>query len=199
MAASSYLSLVESRLKSGDHLCSFHETKMEQAQLIFPFLKAGLAKREKCLYIADESTPEEIKAGLLMHGMGVQSHLRSGQLSILTVRQSYLRSGRFDPEAMISFWASAVDEALREGYSGLRATGETSWILHEPRSLGDLLQYEGRLNETVRNLPAKLLCQYNAKRFLADVIIKVLKAHPRFLLGLDLRETRLLRIDGAPG
>ncbi len=188
MTSSVKLHPIEAHLKLGDHLCSFYENKVEQFQIVLPFLKEGLAKEEKCLYIADENTAEEIKAGLLMHGVDVGAILKSGQLKIVTSREAYIRLGKFDPEAMVSFLVSAAKEALSEGYAGLRVAGEASWILRDMSSLDAFIDYEAMVNEALRNLPAKALCQYNTKMFFGNILVKVLKTHPRVLLGLDLYE-----------
>lgn len=179
---------VEDYLKPGDHLCSFYETKEEQFQIVLPFLANGLAKAEKCVYLTDENTAAEIKAGLLMRDVPVGRYLQSGQLRIVTARDSYLRDGRFDPHAIISFFSSSIDEAVKEDYTGLRVAGETSWILRDLRSLDDWIAWEAMVNVAFRNRPFKGLCQYNVKRFFGDMVVKVLKTHPRVLLGLDLFE-----------
>jgi hypothetical protein len=105
--------LVEAEIKSGEHLCSFYENKMEQFQIVIPFLVQGLARNEKCLYIADENTIEEVKAGLVMYGVDVEERLRSGQLNILTAAESYLRPGKFMLDDMILQLDSFVDDAER--------------------------------------------------------------------------------------
>jgi len=188
LSGSSYLTQIERRLKPGDHLCSFYENKTEQFQVVLPFLKRGLDLGEKCAYIADENTVAEIKAGLLAHGVDVGRRLESGQLTVVTAREFYLRLGRFDPRAMMSFVISAVNEAVREGYPGLRVAGESTWILKDLNSLDDFLEYETMGNAALRNLPVKALCQYNVNRFLGSIIMKVLQTHSRVLLGLDLYE-----------
>jgi len=180
--------MIEDRLKPGEHLCSFYENKMEQFQIVLPFLKEGLDRGEKCLYVADENTVAEIKAGLLMHGVDVGRYLMSGQLSIITKKQAYLREGEFDAAAMITFLTSAVDEALKEGYTGFRGTGEMTWILQDIRNMDAFWEYEARLSTAFRNRPARILCQYDTKRFLGNIVVEVLKTHPRVLLGLDLYE-----------
>ncbi len=179
---------IEGRLRLGDHLCSFYEDRKQQFQIVIPFIKDGLRKREKCLYVVDENTAAEISAGLLMHGISVQHYLERSQLSIVTSRESYLRLGRFDANAMISFISSALEEALGQGYSGLRGAGEMSWILRDLDSLDDFFRYEERLSTAFRRLPVKLLCQYNTKKFFGNILMQVLKTHPRVLLGLDLYE-----------
>jgi len=188
MSGSARSRSIEDHLKPGDHLCFLYEDKTEQFQVAMPFLVNGLAKGEKCLYLADENTAAEIKAGLLMHGVDVERCLRSGQLTILTAGQSPISPGRFDPRVLVAFLTSAVKKALEAGYSGLRAAGEGTWILRYLNSLDSYLECEAMLNAALRDLPVKALCQYNTRRFLGDLVMKVLRTHPRVLLGLDLYE-----------
>jgi len=178
----------EDRLRPGEHLCFFYESKQEQFRVVFPFLGSGLAKGEKCLYIADENSAAEIKAGLLVQGVDVDRCLTSGQLSIITAGESYLHLGRFDADDMISLLTLTMSEALREGYPGVRGAAEMTWILRGSGSPDDLWKFEAGLNAACKGLPFKCLCQYNSRRFLGDIVMKVLRTHPRVLLGLDLYE-----------
>lgn len=178
--------LIEAEIKPGEHICSFYENKMEQFQIIIPFIIEGLVRKEKCLYIADENTVEEIKAGLHMHGIDVDQNLRTGQLNIMTARESYLKSSRFILDDMISQLNSFVDQALNEGYSGARVSGEMTWLIRNLSSLEEFQEYEKTLNEVFAKRPVKLLCQYNSKKFFGNIILGALKTHPRVLIGLDL-------------
>lgn len=180
--------VIEQRIRTGDHLCSFYENQTEQYQIALPFLAEGLHRGEKCLYIADENTTAEIAAGLLLHDVDVERYLQTGQLVIVTPKETYLRGGRFAAEQMISLLTSYAADAVAHGYSAFRAAGEVTWLLREFNSLDAFLEYEDMLNDAMRGLPVKILCQYNTKKFLGDVIVRVLKTHPRVLLGLELYE-----------
>lgn len=181
-------SLVEARIKPGEHLCSFYESKEEQFQIAFPFILEGLAKNEKCLYIADDNSVDEIKAGLLLHGIDVEECLKTGQLNIMTAKESYLKHGKFILDDMILQIDSFVYRAINEGYSGVRATGEVTWLIRELSFLEEFLEYEKTLNEVFRHKPVKLLCQYNSKKLFGNIILGALRTHPRVLIGLALYE-----------
>jgi chemotaxis family two-component system sensor kinase Cph1 len=179
-------SLVEAEIKLGEHLCSFYENKEEQFQIVFPFIVEGLARNEKCLYIADENSVDEVKAGLLIHGIDVEECLKTGQLNIRTTKESYLKHGRFILNDMILQIDSFVYRAINEGYSGVRVAGEVTWLIRELSYLEEFLEYEKTLNEVFRNRPVKLLCQYNSKKLFGNVILGALRTHPRVLIGLSL-------------
>ena len=178
--------LIEAEIKPGEHLCSFYENKTDQFQIVIPFIAEGLVKKEKCLYITDENTVGEIKAGLLIHGIDVEECLKTGQFNILTARESYLKLGRFILDGMISQIDSFVDRAVDEGYSGTRVAGEVTWLIRELSSLEEFLEYEKTLNRVFKKRPVKLLCQYNSKKLFGNVILGALKTHARVLIGLDL-------------
>ena len=181
-------SLVEAKIKPGEHLCSFYENKEEQFQIAFPFILEGLAKNEKCLYIADDNSVDEIKAGLLLHGIDVEECLKTGQLNIMNAKESYLKHGRFILDDMILQIDSFVYRAINEGYSGVRATGELTWLIRELSFLEEFLEYEKTLNEVFRHKPVKLLCQYNSKKLFGNIILGALRTHERVLIGLSLYE-----------
>ena len=143
--------LVEAEIKPGEHLCCFYENKTEQFQIVVPFIAQGITGNEKCLYIADENTIEEVKAGLLMHGIDMEECLRSGQLSILTAKESYLRPGKFMLDDMILQLDSFVNDAEREGYTGARVSGELTWLMRNLSSLDEFLEYEKTVDDIFRN------------------------------------------------
>ncbi len=178
--------VVEAEIKPGEHLCSFYENKTEQFQIVIPFIVRGLARNEKCLYIADENTIEEVKAGMLMHGVDVEECLKSGQLSMLTAKESYLRPGKFVLDDMVQQLDSFVDSAEKENYAGARVSGEVTWLVRNLSSLDEFLEYERTVDNLFRKRRVKLLCQYNSKKFFGNVILGALKTHSRVLLGLDL-------------
>lgn len=149
-----------------------------------PFIKEGLLNEERCIYVVGESAIDDVKEGLVGLGVGVDPHIRSGQLRILTVAETYLRSGRFSRVEMLSFLTLAVREALRVGYRGLRATGEVSWAVEKPELLDEFLRYEALVTSTFANRPVKLLCQYDTRNMTGDTILGVLDAHP-FVRGLN--------------
>ena len=180
--------VIEQRIRTGDHLCSFYENRTEQYQIALPFITEGLHRGEKCLYIADENTVAEIRPGLLMHDVDVERYLQTGQLVIVTPKESYLRGGGFAADQMISLLTACATDATAQGYSAFRVTGEVTWLVRELDSVDDFLKYEDALNDAMREFPVKILCQYNTKKFFGDFIVRVLKTHPRVLLGLELYE-----------
>jgi len=135
-----------SMLQAGDHLCLIYETEEERRNILIPFIRQGLEKNEKILYIADKTPAENIVERLLIQGFQVQPYLEKGQFQILEARDYCLTNGEFRPEDKIKKLEKAYEKALAEGYAGLRIIGEMTWVLSGIPGSGRLIEYEIKLN-----------------------------------------------------
>jgi PAS domain S-box-containing protein len=170
-------------LKQGDHVCLIYENTAEQLAAAVPFIKDGLARGERCVYIANDRTVEEVVQALAAAGVDVAEECRKGALRLLTKEDAYFQSGEFAPQAMIDFVRQAESEALAEGFSGLRLAGEMTWALGPEPGCERLIEYEALLNRLLVNKRAVILCQYHRSRFDAPCIHDVLRTHPLAILG----------------
>jgi PAS domain S-box-containing protein len=106
-----------------------------------------------------------------------------GVLWMPTKEETYLQSGKFDPQAMIDFLRQAQSQALADGFTGLRAAGEMSWALGPEIGNDRLIEYEALLNDFMANSRSIILCLYNRWLFDLAVIHDVLRTHPIAILG----------------
>jgi PAS domain S-box-containing protein len=170
-------------LKQGDHICLIYETMAEQRAGAIPFLKEGFGRGVRCLYIADDHTVEAIAESLAAAGVDVAREQERGALWMLTKLDSYLKGGKFDPQAMIDFLRSAQTQALADGFAGLRVVGEMTWALGLEVGCDRLIEFEARLHDLLADSRSVILCQYNRTRFNPAVIHDVLRTHPIAILG----------------
>ena len=112
------------------HLCLIYKSKEEWRATVVPFLAIGLRQGQKCTYIVDTSTADEVRRYLIEEGIDVSSVENSHQLNILHETEVYTRDGSFDPDRMIDLLIKETEKAVSEGYSALRVTGEMTWVLH---------------------------------------------------------------------
>jgi signal transduction histidine kinase len=95
-----------------------------------------------------------------------------------TKEGAYLKHRSFDPEWMPTFWREATAEAAHQGFSALRATGETEWVLCGAPGLERWMEYESRLTQVLAGLNCVALCQYNRQLLPPDLILDVIRTHP---------------------
>jgi len=164
-----------------DHLCLIHETPEEQFAAVIPFLRLGLERGERCVYIADENSPATIVAALQGAGIDTRRAMESGALAILTAQQTFLRDG--DPERMTSFLAETVAAAKAAGFAALRLTGEMTWALGKDRGGERLLEFAAKLTDFFAHQDIVAISQYNRRRFAPAAILGILRTHPRVIHG----------------
>jgi PAS domain S-box-containing protein len=175
-------------LKPGDHLCILYETDDEHKALITPYLRYGLENNEKVFYIVDARSAETVLNYLRDEDINVDSYLESGQLMMLTVNESYMKGGIFNPDGMIRMLTDETNKALEEGFSALRVTGEMSWALKGLPGSDRLIEYETKLNEFFPNNKALAICQYDCRVFEPQILLEILTTHPIAVLGTEIYE-----------
>ncbi len=154
--------------------------------MLTPFLRQGLERGEKVIYIVDAHTAKTVLGYLQDDGLDVEPYLASGQLSILAVDDAYMREGVFDPDGMITLLQTETERALAEGYLALRVTGEMSWALRGLPGSERLIKYEAKLNEFFPGSNCLAICQYDRRRFDPAVLLDVLHTHPTAVIGAEV-------------
>jgi len=175
-----------SDLQAGDHACCLYESEEEHRALLTPYLRQGLERGEKVVYIVDARTAETVVGYLRDDGVQVEIYLRSGQLSILTVKEAYLRDGAFSPDGMIALLGDETKRALEEGYTAFRVTGEMTWALQGVPGSERLMEYESNLNDFFVDSKAIGLCQYDRRRFDPAILLGALATHPIAVVGPEI-------------
>lgn len=160
----------------GDHLCVSFDSDAEQHAVAVRFVRDGLDNREKVAYFTD-TEPATVLDFLAAGGITPGPNVEQGQLVVLPAEDSYLVDSPFDPDATVARLHRMVDEALTEGYAGLRVAGEMSWALRGGPGSGRLLEYERKVNEVFDTRPALALCQYDRRCFPSEGLAEFQAAH----------------------
>jgi hypothetical protein len=170
------------RFEPGDHICAFYPGVTERDDLLIPYLREGLKAGDKCICVVDGSPSESIFAELGAT-VDLDSCLRQRQLEVARSQDTYLCGDRFSISAMLDFWDRVIGEAVTDGFPFVRSVGEMTWALRRLPGVEELVRYEAKLNEFLPRYPQVILCLYELHRFSGDVLVDVLKTHPKVLLG----------------
>jgi signal transduction histidine kinase len=161
-----------------DHFCSIYENPEEHYAVAIPFMQMGLDRGEKCIYIADDGTMDDVRQRMQSQGIDVERATETNALVVEGKEQAYLKHGSFDPDWMFTFWKDATDSAMSEGFSALRVTGETEWVVRGGQGLERWMEYESRLTHALSENNCSALCQYNRLHFPPELIRDVIRTHP---------------------
>ncbi|MGH3518520.1 MAG: MEDS domain-containing protein [Haloechinothrix sp.] len=169
------------QIAPGDHLCAFYRGLAERDEILIPYLREGLLAGDKCICVVDATDPESVLA-VLASELDIAPSLSNRRLDVQRSRDTYLREGRFSTGVMLDFWEEAVGGALAQGFDFARAVGEMTWSLCDLPGVDELVSYESELNRFLPRYPQVILCLYDLNRFSGEVLLDVLKTHPKVLV-----------------
>lgn len=167
-------------LAAGDHVCGFYYGEQERDSILLPFLRNGLQAGDKCVAVVDSTRPAELLERI---GAG-PDRVASGQVEFYDSAETYLRTGSFHPELMISFWEERARAATEDGRFGFaRVVGEMSWLERVAPPRESVVRYETWADGFAARYPHAVLCLYDLRRLGSGILLDLLRTHPKLLLG----------------
>jgi MEDS: MEthanogen/methylotroph, DcmR Sensory domain len=165
-------------LEPGDHVCAFYPSLAERNEILIPYLQEGLQAGDKCICIVSENTKPDPELDSIRC---FTTH--NDQLAVDHSGDTYLKGGSFSPDRMLEYWTSAISQAMEDGFKFARGVGEMTWALEKMPGVENLVTYESQLNAFLHCHPAVIVCLYELGRFSGDMLVEVLKTHPKVILG----------------
>lgn len=162
----------------GTHFCHFYETKQDLVDTLVPYFKAGLERKEYCLWVVSDShiiTLDEAKTALEQNVPDLDRHLLDQNIEIMNGPDWYIENDVFNSERVISAWDAKLEHALARGYDGMRVSGDTFWLGEKDRK--DFCAYEKHLNDSIRDRPMTVLCTYPLGKSGATEVLDVVQTH----------------------
>jgi DNA-binding CsgD family transcriptional regulator len=160
----------------GAHICVFYETKEDLLEVTLPYLAAGLAHNEFCVWAVSAPIDEEAAADALARALpDFASQRAAGQIEILEGYGLYLGGGQFDLGRIMRTWQQKLEWALARGYDGLRVTGNAFWF--EIKRWKAFCEYEEEVDSAIASKQMILMCTYALEESGASEILDVTRAH----------------------
>jgi len=154
------------------HLAPIYSTDAGGLRLAVPFLAEGLKAGQPCFLVATGAVLERFARALKEdQGVDFAAAARSGQLTILS------GPGPNRAEAIANLEA-LFGKALGAGPTMLRLVGEMSCVRRMFASDAEMMSFEEAFDVMAKRFPAVSLCQYDAREFDGEIILRVLKSHP---------------------
>jgi anti-anti-sigma regulatory factor len=100
------------------------------------------------------------------------------QVQVLSAREAYLPAGRFEPTRVLESLLGHIDQANKDGYTGLRLVGDMAWAATVPAGADLLADYEARVNQIYMDGRALGVCLYDRDAFPDGLLREVACAHP---------------------
>jgi MEDS: MEthanogen/methylotroph, DcmR Sensory domain len=166
-------------MQAGDHVCAFYGGATRDDVLV-PFLDGGLRAGDKCICVIEDPRSDPLVG--LLEPLG-EASVERRQLELFDWGNTYLKDGGFAPDRMVRFWDDQVTAALGGGgYQFVRVVGEMAWAAGGPPGTEELVAYESELNRFLPRYPQVILCLYDIRRFGGELVVDMLKTHPKVVL-----------------
>ena len=160
----------------GTHLCFFYDSINDYFDIIKPYIKTGLENNEFCVWIIPKDLETEKASEILQTAIpNLDCYQQKRQIEILQYSECYVNNGRFDGDAVITYWENKLDKALSAGFDGLRVEGDTSWV--GTNRWRPFMDYESKIDNEMSNKKILVICSYPLKKIEAREIIDIIENH----------------------
>lgn len=160
----------------GVHMCHFYDGRDELAAVLVPYFRAGLGSGERCMWItAAPLNAAEAKAELRAAGVDVEAGIAKGALVVRDFSEWYAEAGNLKGTDVVDLWLTEEKRALAAGYSGLRITGNVTFL--RPGDWDAFMDYEAAVDQAFRGRRIVTLCTYQGADCGAAELMDVTKRH----------------------
>lgn len=164
------------------HACCLYQTDVEHTAVVSRFIRRGLIRNEKVLFIVDMEEHTPFLKSLAFDDELVRAAIARGQLMLSTPDETYLTESSFHPTQMITRLSRETQTALEGGYTGLRVTSDMGWVLRQSIALTTLLRYEAIVNDFLAQHRCMGLCRYHRGSFPTAILADIAALHPLVIL-----------------
>ncbi len=110
----------------GTHFGLFYQTEKDLLDILVPYIRAGLANNESCVWVISRPLGVEVVKKALKNALpSFDEYVQSGQVDIIPSRKWHAEGGK-SGKAMVS----RLDRAISMGFDGLRLACSAS---HQPK------------------------------------------------------------------
>lgn len=169
-------------LSLGDHLCCLWNKDQECKALVASFISKGVERGEKILYFLHPANDESLLTHLRTEALNLEPYLAEGRFSIIKT-DSFPANAKLTPHQMIELLCAETEEALAQGYAGLRVIIPPTWLLRSCWQDRELIEYEAGLNTFLSARKFLVLCTYDQQRFSPHVALDAFYCHPIVAVG----------------
>jgi anti-anti-sigma regulatory factor len=135
------------------------------------FLTEGLAARQRIMYVAGEATAP---AGI----PGLDAAIARGQAEVASVAALYTAGEPVDAGSQVATFAVAAEQALRDGWTGLRVAADVTSLVSTERQLDAWIRYEHLADTLMAGAPIAGFCGFHRPAIESAALREVSCVHP---------------------
>lgn len=163
-------------------MCYIYNDDDERRVVAERFVESGIQGGEEVHYLCHTLPGESLDAAQQRVGIKPVPDAKRCLLRFAQALATYCPDHTFVTQRMLDTVREMYLTGIRNGFPGVRATGEMAWALEGLPGTGRLIEYESLLNNVVAEYPCTALCQYDARRFDGATLFHVLTVHPAMVV-----------------
>ncbi len=166
------------------HQCLIYQgAPSQKLHMIAGIIQKKLAEGYRCLYLNSAPMVTGLCSTLASIGVTIESEITRNRLVLSSEPVS---SGSFNSRELLNKLEDSLDEALKDGYKGLWASGDMTWEFGPEKDFSKLMEYELGLEEVFsRRKELCGVCQYHHDTLPKEAMRVSLLVHP----GIVISET----------
>jgi hypothetical protein len=160
------------------HQCMIYEgSPAQHLKPLAAVIRERLEDNYRCVYMNSASMVAGIQDVLNELGVDVAACIKDGSL-VVSSEPVVSKNGDFDIKKMIGQLEAVVDQAVKDGYKGLFATGDMTWEFGSRENYAKLVEYEWQLEKLFRRCPQLTgICQYHNDTLSREIMRQGLMTH----------------------
>ena len=170
------------------HACAFFHNDDQFYKVMLPFIREGFDAGDRAVHIVDPAKRERHMATLSKAGIDATGGEEKRQLEVRKWEEAYLRDGHFDQERMLALIQEVLEDGRRKEFPMTRLVANMEWALEDRPGVGDIVEYESRLNYILPKYDDTVVCTYDLGKFSAAAVMDILRTHPMVVVGEVMQE-----------
>jgi hypothetical protein len=161
-------------LGAGDHVCWSFEDPDAFHSAVVQFLGDGLLAGQRVMYVAESAdVAHRIATDEILQGAW-----STGSASVDLIEQAYGHGSIGDPYEQVAVLTEATEQALADGYTGLRVAANATSLVGTPRDLDAFARYEHLVDRMMTAMPLTGMCGFDRVRLDRASIEQLSVLHP---------------------
>lgn len=159
-----------------DHLSWTYDDRHDFVQRVQEFLTDGLALGLRCVYAADRPAAQ-LEADLAAIP-DLRTHLDRGDLTLTSLEHLYATGSVLDPAQMRASIAAETEDALTQGYAGLRVVADATALVRTPEQLSAFAAWEHTADRFMATHPLSGMCGFDGRQLSESAASVLACLHP---------------------
>ena len=172
-----------SMLRDHRHVCAFFSSPEAEYDTLLPFICDGINCGQRGFHVLPSRHKQDHIQRLRNAGIDVERAQATRQLELALPEDTYLKTGRFNKDAMVVIIQEALIAGNALGFPLTRMVAHAETAVEDLASGQDWVEYEMRLNSVLPSYDDPVICTYDANLLNANLAIDILRTHPVAIIG----------------